>query len=81
MVENKSYTCDRCSQVFISEGKPNYKVMSLSQLERFQEMADDRGSNIAVIIFRYTRLGLDLCSDCNKQLQIWLQTKPKELNP
>uniref|UniRef100_A0AAT9JA71 ORF24 n=1 Tax=Nitrosopumilaceae spindle-shaped virus TaxID=3065433 RepID=A0AAT9JA71_9VIRU len=81
MVENKSYTCDRCGQVFITDDKPSYKIMSLSQLQNFQKMADDSGSNIAVIVFRYTRLGLDLCTDCNKQLTVWLETKPKVLNP
>ena len=73
MVENKSYTCDRCGEVYIKETPAKVKILTQKELEKYKGYADDHNANIAVILFRYTLTGMDLCKQCNTELEIWLE--------
>ena len=77
-MRNESFTCDRCSQVFIKEDKETkYKVMTLKEVEDVKDRTKKLGS-VALLVFHYTNTGLDLCKKCNSDLDNWLNNAERK---
>jgi len=71
-MEHKSYTCDRCSQVFIRDKtEDGLRIVTQDDINRLKE-SDYRDSKTAYIVFKYTTTGLDLCTKCYQELDSWL---------